>query len=181
MSGIFGIHFLNGAPVSDPQLKRMSGLLAHRGPDGEGRWCDHSVGLGHRMLCTTPEAITEQVPLVDRAGSLVITADARLDNRVELISALGVSANSSDGELILAAYRKWGEACPEHLLGDFAFAIWDARDQSLFCARDHFGVRPFYYYLSQSIFVFATEIKALFSMPEVQRKLNEVRLGDHLA
>ena len=70
--------------------------------------------------------------------------------------------NVSDSYFILKSYEKWGEKCPEYLLGDFAFAIWDKNKEKLFCARDHMGVKPFYYYLDENIFVFGTEIKALY-------------------
>ncbi|RMF00571.1 MAG: lasso peptide isopeptide bond-forming cyclase, partial [Chloroflexi bacterium] len=79
--------------------------------------------------------------------------------------------------LILAAYQRWGEACPEHLIGDFAFAIWDANRQSLFCARDIVGDRPFYYYLGSGLFIFGSEAKALFCHPAVPRRLNESMVG----
>ncbi len=186
MSAIFGIQHFDGRPVEHLGLERMGRALAHRGPDGSGIWCDGAVGLGHRMLRTTPESLSERLPFTDPSGHFVITGDARLDNRDELIAALGpsaqVSAQSGDTELILAAYRHWGERCPQKLLGDFAFAIWDRKKQSLFCARDHFGVRPFYYYFSpHRTFMFASEVKSLLSLPEVPRELNEVRVGDHLA
>jgi asparagine synthase (glutamine-hydrolysing) len=136
------------------------------------------------MLWTTPESLREELPLVDKTGDLVITADARIDNRKELIDALGLSLRPSeqisDSELILGAYQKWGEDSPEKLLGDFAFAIWDRRKQLLFCARDHVGVKPFYYYLSDRVFAFASEIEALLCVPEVPRRLNEVRVADLL-
>ena len=79
----------------------------------------------------------------------------------------------SDSYFILKSYEKWGEKCPEHLLGDFAFAIWDENEDKLFCARDHIGVKPFYYYLDDDMFVFGTEIKALFNVPSIPYKLNE--------
>jgi asparagine synthase (glutamine-hydrolysing) len=138
------------------------------------------------MLWTTPESLHEKLPLVNHAGNLAITADARIDNREELITALTLNGYSSfqpinDSALILAAYEKWGEHCPEKLLGDFVFAIWDARKQSLFCARDHMGVKPFYYYVSDKAFFFATEIKALLCLSQVPRRLNELRVADYLA
>src|SRR5262249_25067173 len=142
-------------------------------------------GLSHQMLPTTPKAIKEDFPLVAPASALVLTADASIDNRDELISLLGLTNRApiemSDSEVILAAYQKWGERCPEKLIGDFAFALWDRRSQVLFCARDHFGVKPFYYYRSDQLFAFASEIKALLCLPEVPRRLNEVRVADYLA
>ncbi|MCM3901866.1 MAG: asparagine synthetase B, partial [Pyrinomonadaceae bacterium] len=186
MSAIFGMHYLDDRPVPRSYLARMSEVLAHRGPDGSRLWCDGTVGLGQRMLWTTPESLNESLPFQDSSGDFVITTDARLDNRDELISNLDSSGlkvkGITDSELILAAYRQWGECCTEKLLGDFAFAIWDKRERILFCARDHFGVRPFYYYSSPTkAFVFASEMKAVFALPEVPYELNEVRLGDHLA
>jgi asparagine synthase (glutamine-hydrolysing) len=184
MSGIVGIYYLNNQPVERQQLGQMVDTLAHRGPDGADVWCSGSVGLGHRMLWTTPESLLEKLPLVNQTGDLVLTSDCRIDNRDELISALHFdncpSDKITDSDLVLAAYQKWGEQCPEHLLGDFAFAIWDKGKQELFCARDHFGVKPFYYYSSVNIFAFATEIKGLFCLPEIPRKLNEKKVADNL-
>jgi asparagine synthase (glutamine-hydrolysing) len=162
----------------------MVAILAHRGPDTHGIWTDTLVGLGHRTLWTTPESVRERLPLSNARGDLVLTADARLDNREEVLDTLGPSGRQgeevTDGALILAAYERWGVRCPEQLLGDFAFAIWDQRKRLLFCARDHFGVKPFYYYSSPRLFAFASEIKALLALPEIPRRLNEVRVADYL-
>jgi len=161
----------------------MDAALAHRGPDGL-TWCGGAVGLGHRMLHTTPESLHETLPLRHPAGHLVLTADARIDNRDELIPALAIRrpfAEITDSDLILAAYEKWGERCPEKLLGDFAFVIWDTHLRHLFCARDHYGVKPFYYvHLPGQLFAFSSEIESLFHLPEVPRKINEIAIADHL-
>lgn len=183
MSAIVGILNLEGRPVERPVLEQMVNSLAHRGADGVGVWSEGNIGIGHRMLWTTPESLHEELPLANKAGNLVITADARLDNRDELIHALdlgGPGDAMSDSVLILEAYEKWGERCPEKLLGDFVFAIWDRRRQTLFCARDHMGIKPFYYHQTGRVFVFATEIKALLCVPEVPRRLNETRVADYL-
>lgn len=182
MSGIVGIYYLNDRPVERQNLRRMVNILAHRGPDGVDIWYSGSIGLGHRMLWTTPESLVEKLPLVDSTGKIVITADARIDNRSELISTLNLNDRPlpkiTDSELILAAYVKWGQKCPEKLLGDFAFAIWDGRKNELFCARDYIGVKPFYYYYKPgNIFAFASEIKALLCLAEVPRKINEAKIG----
>lgn len=183
MSGIAGINYLNQQPIEREKLARMVDILKHRGGDGVNIWHQGSIGLGHQMLWTTPESLREKLPAAQ--GKLAITADARLDNREELIPALGLAdyptENITDSDLILAAYEKWGELCPERLLGDFAFGIWDGRNHSLFCARDYFGVKPFYYYHHPGkLFTFASEIKALLCLGEVPRRLNEVRIGDYL-
>ncbi len=184
MSAIAGIYLLDGRSVDPADLERMVERLAHRGPDGSASWTSGPVGLGHRMLWTTPESLHEKFPLGNPTGTIVLTADARLDNRDELITALRINGRPhgeiTDSELILNAYERWGERCPDKLLGDFAFAVWDGRTQTLFCARDHLGVRPFYYYRSGQMFVFGSEIKALLCLPEVPRRLNEVRVADYL-
>lgn len=185
MSGIVGIYYLDGRHVDHKDLRRMVDRLEHRGPDGEGIWYKGSIGLGHRMLWTTPESLKEKLPLVYRNGKLVITADARIDNRDELISSLDIKnrplGDITDSEIILDSYEKWGEGCPEKLIGDFAFAIWDGYNQKLFCARDTMGIKPFYYYKSDKLFVFASEIKALLCLKEVPRKLNELMVAFYLA
>jgi len=162
----------------------MVDTIAHRGPDGARVWSNGPVGLGHRMLHTTPESLHEQLPFTSRCGNYTITADARIDNRDELIQQLGLDDRPreyiSDSAIVLAAYQRWGERCPEKLLGDFAFAIWDACKRQMFCARDHFGVRPFYYYCADSALVFASEIKALWSLAGVPRRLNEEMIAYYM-
>jgi asparagine synthase (glutamine-hydrolysing) len=184
MSGIMGIFYRDGRLVDREDLRQMSSTLYQRGPDGEGIWCEGSVGFANRMLWTTPESQRETLPSVSESGKLAITADARIDNREELIHLLKFKSvprsEISDSDLILAAYRKWEERCPEYLLGDFAFAIWDQKKHQLFCARDHSGVKPFYYYITGQIFVFASEIKAILCLAEIPARLNEDKVADHL-
>ena len=184
MSAIFGIYYLDGKPVESRLLDAMSKTLAHRGSDSSGIWTEGSVGLGHRMLWTTPESLTEKLPKSILDGDLVITADARIDNREALFAELAISSDRSryisDSEIILLAYEKWGEGCTSKLLGDFAFAIWDKRRHHVFCVRDHFGVKPLYYYSSENIFVFASEIKALWCVKGIPKKVNELKVSDHL-
>ena len=183
MSGIVGIYHLNKHTVNAKDVRLMVDTIAHRGPNGSDVWVEGSIGLGHRMLWTTPESLVETLPLT-KAG-LTITADARIDNRDELILLLGLSDRSAetltDSDIILAAYEKWGSQCPEKLLGDFAFAIWNSVSQTLFCARDHFGVKPFYYYYQPGeIFAIASEIKAVLCLSQVPQQLDPIRIGDYL-
>ncbi|MGB5900381.1 MAG: lasso peptide isopeptide bond-forming cyclase [Geitlerinemataceae cyanobacterium] len=185
MSGIVGIFYLDDRNVDRTQLNRLVDTLAHRGPDGAKSWSQGSIGFGHRMLWTTPESLLETLPLANATGNVVLTADARIDNRDELIDILGLNDRPAekitDSQLILSAYEKWGEDCPQYLLGDFAFAIWNERQQTLFCARDHFGIKPLYYCLQRGrVFCFASEIKAILSLPEIPRRVNEVRIADYL-
>jgi asparagine synthase (glutamine-hydrolysing) len=186
MSAVLGIFNLDGQPVDQRWLKDMWSKLSHRGPDGGAVWSEGTIGLGSQMLWTTPESLLERMPLSKPESSLTIVADARIDNREELIANLGLqnkpAASRTDSHVILAAYEKWGDNCPERLIGDFAFAIWDGRSQSLFCARDHFGIKPFYYFHKHNTcFIFASEIKGLLAAPIVPRRLNETRVADYLA
>lgn len=182
MSGIVALYHRRGQPVA-AELEPMLAALVHRGPDGVHTWCNGAVGLGHLLLRTTPDAPGAIQPLV--SGELTITADARLDNRAELIQALRLDDHPAhelaDAALLLAAYTRWGERCVDHLLGDFAFAVWDGRTRELFCARDHLGVRPFYYHAAPARFACASEIKALLPLPGVTRTVDDARVAEFLA
>lgn len=184
MSAITGILYLDHQPVDVDHLRRMVHVLSHRGPDGTNLWSAGHIGLGNCLLQTTPESLLEKLPLSDASQTLVLTADARIDNRSDLIQQLQLNSQApetiTDSALILAAYEQWGEACPEYFIGDFAFALWDETNQHLFCARDHFGVKPFFYYASDHAFVFASEIKALWCLPTIPKDLNEVIVADYL-
>lgn len=184
MSGICGIVSLDGSEPSAAQIEAIIDPLERRGPDGRHHWRDGQVALGQTLLATTPEALVEVLPLTDPANGCTITADVRLDNREELIAALGLAGETrmiGDGELILRAYMHWGEDCPTHLLGDFAFAIWDSSANQLFCARDHMGIRQFsYYHEPGEVFVFATEPEAVLAHAGVPQRINEGRIADFL-
>src|SRR5262245_26319534 len=173
---------LDGSEPSQPQLDSILEPLARRGPDATHSWRQGPVALGHTLLATTPESLVEVLPLTDPDSGCTITADVRLDNRVELIARLELAAEDrtiGDGELILRAYLRWGEECPARLLGDFAFVIWDPRSQRLFCARDHMGMRQLlYHHRPGTHFVFATEAGAVCAHPDVPRRINEGRIAD---
>jgi asparagine synthase (glutamine-hydrolysing) len=133
------------------------------------------------MLHTTPESLQEMLPAIDSAAGLAITADARIDNRDELIRDLRLQEQPglADSELILAAYRRWGEGCVDHLVGDFAFAIWDRRAGRLFVARDPLGCKPFYYAVSAGRFVFASSADAVAAVTGAA--MSEGRIADYLS
>ena len=162
----------------------MTASLERRGPEGTHHWYQDRVALGHTLLATTPEALIEVMPLTIPASGCTITADARLDNRTELIARLGLEVERrtiGDGELILLAYISFGEACLDYLLGDFAFAIWDCRKDRLFCARDHFGMRQLTYcYVPERVFVFSTEPRSILTHANVPCHVNEVRIANFL-
>lgn len=181
MSGIGGIVRLDGTPVASRDINAMSAAIAHRGGDDNRVWSNGSVAFAHAMLRTTAESHTEPQPLID--GSLSIVADVRLDNRAELLSLLGIRNESiGDAAILLAAFRKWDHACLAHIEGDFAFAIWNERDRSLFCARDPFGVKQFVYAeRPRKLFAFASEMRALLALDEIPRDVDEKRIANFLA
>ena len=184
MSGICGLFNLDDAPVAEAGLAAMTAHLEARGPDRREHWQDGSVGLGHALLATTPEARFEPQPCVHAETGCVITADVRLDNREALHDALGVARPLDavgDAELIVLSYLEWGERCVDRLLGDFAFAIRDPRQRKLFCARDHFGLRPFcYHHAPRQRFVFASDARAILMLPQIPLRINEGRVADFL-
>ncbi|MGB1249575.1 MAG: asparagine synthase-related protein [Candidatus Promineifilaceae bacterium] len=178
MSGIYGIFRKDGAPVSAESMAEIRKPIAFWGRDGADEWRADCIGLGHLMLHTTPESLHERLPIVHpHRPKLVITADARLDNRASLCRTLSIPqaqhATIGDSLLILLAYERWGKTCVHHICGDFAFAIWDGEQRTLFCARDITGVRPFLYYDSSQFFVFASDIRGLLACPQIPRRLRE--------
>jgi asparagine synthase (glutamine-hydrolysing) len=181
MSGICGI-----VTLAEPgrQIGRMTDILSRRGPEGTSHWHGADLSLGHTLLATTPQALIELLPLHDPQSGCAITADVRLDNREELLGVLGIAEDPEtvgDGRLILEAYLKWGDACLDHLLGDFAFALWDGRRRRLFCARDHFGMRPFNWFCEDGCFAFASEPDAILALEGMGFRLNDERIADYLA
>jgi asparagine synthase (glutamine-hydrolysing) len=175
VSGIAVLYERGGAAAAEARLARMLERLRHRGPDRRSHLCLGPVALGQCMLETTPEDALDQQPLRAASAARWIIADARLDNREELLSA-GRAAGDvaepvSDAGLILWAYERWGEDCPERLIGDFAFVIWDGEARRLFCARDHLGVRPLYYHHDGRALRAASEMNALFADERVPRRL----------
>jgi asparagine synthase (glutamine-hydrolysing) len=184
MSGIVGILNPEGLAVDQRLLTTMTEHLAYRGPDAQDMWLDGQVGFGHTMLRTTFEQATERQPC-SLDGQVWITADARVDGRQELKQKLETNGRNelktaTDVELILHAYHVWGEDCVDHLLGDFAFAIWDGRQGTLFCARDHFGVKPFFYAQKNGTFIFSSDLNCLRLHPLVSDELNELAIADFL-
>ncbi len=177
MCGISGAFNFKCNPVPDLEhrLKVMNTLQRHRGPDGEGSWqhANQHVGFGHRRLSII-DLTTGSQPMSDRAGNYV-TFNGEIYNYIELRGELDPEnfVTTSDTEVILYAYHKWGPDCVNHFRGMFAFALWDEENQVLFCARDRFGIKPFYYTVSDDVFYFASEVKALLPFLEnIETDLN---------
>ena len=163
MSGIAGIIHMDGKPIEPGLIEKMTGAMAHRGPDGIHHWVKGSVALGQCLLNDSAGSLDAAQPLT-RDGLVWIVADARIDARQALLSDLRLAGRrlvdaATDVELILEAYAVFGDAFLHHLLGDFAFAIWDSRHAKLICARDHFGVRPLFYAKTNKSFFVTIQVQ----------------------
>ncbi len=181
MSAICGLVNWENDPSQRPRLAKMLNALAHHGLDGTNSWTQGGVAFGHQTKRITPESQFEQQPRHDPIAGLTITADVRLDNRDELFRQLGLSQQDglerSDSHLILTAYKKWGEAFVNYLIGDFSFALWDEPNHKLICCRDHLGNRPLFYHYKQGNFVFASEAKGvLATLSDVQLNKRKIAL-----
>lgn len=183
MSGIFGLIHDAGEAASLARLQKMQSAMAHWGPDGGGLWRDDHCALGQRLLYNTPEAVHERLPRWVPEARLAITAEARIDNRDELCDHFAIPRaerpTTPDSDLILRAYLKWGEASPEHLLGDWSFAIWHPDARKLFLARDHHGNTSLCYWRQGEQFAFASAPQALHAIG-APRRLNELYLAQVL-
>ena len=183
MSGFFGIFNRNGKNVTHETVDVLLDAMSYRDPDEADVRISGSVALGHGMLRNTPESGYEHLPLYD--GTYVLTMDARIDNREELAEEIELPTDRplceiGDSEFVLGAYRKWGEACPEHLLGDFAFAIRDEKRKRVFCARDQVGVKQFYYHLSDDLFLFGNDLKVLTAYPDISQTVNDEAVANYI-
>lgn len=179
MCGITGILDFKG-PVARACLDKFTDSLAHRGPDGRGVYIEGNLGLGHRRLAVLDRSDAGACPmkLVAKGGrTLFITFNGEVYNFIEIrreLQALGHDFHThTDTEVVLAAYAAWGPNCLLRFNGMFAFAIWDSLEQTLFLARDRFGVKPLYFAVQDARFAFASELKAFVSLEGFQRACNE--------
>lgn len=184
MCGIAGFVTIAPNTGSEAVLRRMTDRLRHRGPDDSGLYtCSHAF-LGHRRLSIVDVASGHQ-PMRNETGSNWLIYNGEIFNhasiRVELERAGRKYATRSDTETILHAYAQYGLECATHFRGMFAFAIWDADKQLLFCVRDRLGIKPFYYYWDGRVLAFASEIKALLEHPSIRTEFDESVLGEYLA
>jgi asparagine synthase (glutamine-hydrolysing) len=185
MSGIVGIIHFDGQPVKPGQIEQMTAAMAYRGPDGIQHWHNGSIALGHCMLRTTPEALQETQPWPNEANSLMLVMDGRVDNwqtlRQQLLAQGVTLRNRSDAELVLRSYELWGKHCVNHIEGDFALAIWDAKQQTVFCARDPLGNKTLHYHWDGNTLAFASELHPILALPWVKEVVNEGMLAEFLA
>ncbi len=185
MCGIAGLWNRTGEPVSREVIERMTRLLAHRGPDGEGIYVNGPIGLGHRRLAVLDLSPAGAQPMSTPDGRIWITYNGEIFNVQELrqtLEARGYSFRSrTDTEVILYAYQEWGRACLARFNGMFAFALWDADEQMLWLVRDRLGVKPLFYSLHPSCLAFASEIKGLLPALPTAPALNEEALHRFLS
>lgn len=185
MCGICGIQSIDSTtPPERREIEQMSRAINHRGPDGSGIFVEGPVGLGHRRLSIVDVASGAQ-PMSNEDDSLQIVFNGEIYNHLELRKWLEARGHKyrthCDTETILHLFEERGVDCVRQLRGMFAFAIWDRRRQSLFCARDRLGIKPFYYTLAQGRLIFGSEIKALLEAKWAPRRINRYALREYLA
>ncbi|MFX0196986.1 MAG: asparagine synthase (glutamine-hydrolyzing) [Candidatus Hodarchaeota archaeon] len=176
MCGIVGIFNTNGAPVSPAILRKMTDVMSHRGPDGEGFYVDSFVGLAHRRLAILDLTSAGHQPMITEDGSISISYNGEVYNFREIraeLEALGYGFRSNtDTEVVLNAFHKWGTESVARFNGIFAFTTWDKRTQTLTLIRDRYGTKPLYYYQCGDTFLFASEIKSFLHYPDFKVELD---------
>ncbi len=184
MCGIAGIFSINKDCDDKRHIEKMCDIISYRGPDGQGYYTDDFVALGHRRLSIIDLSDNGLQPMSNEDGSLWIIYNGEIYNYRDLRAELAAKGHNfksqTDTEVILHLYEEERESCLNRLRGMFAFAIWDTRGKSLFCARDRFGIKPFHYFSGGGKFIFASEIKAILQHPLAPRGLNKTALKDYL-
>jgi asparagine synthase (glutamine-hydrolysing) len=184
MCGISGIISTSNKPIDSHAIRRMNDLIAHRGPDDEGFFFGKNFALGHRRLSIIDLSKDGHQPMT-YLGKYTITYNGEVYNYLELKHELEKCGyqfySKTDTEVILAAYDKWGANCVEHFNGMWAFAIYDLEKNIIFCSRDRFGIKPFYYAKIGKNFCLASEIKQFTTIGGWQAVMNEARVWEFLA
>jgi asparagine synthase (glutamine-hydrolysing) len=185
MCGIAGQYCMQGGEPDKRLLAEMSRRLAHRGPDGEGTYFSGNVGLAHRRLAIIDLSDDGLQPMCNDDRSICLVFNGEIYNYIELREELREKghrfASQSDTEVIIHAYEEWGRDCLARFNGMWAFALYDGRKQEIFCSRDRFGIKPFYYTRVNGSFLFASEIKALLSHHGAGKRPDDAMLGTYLA
>lgn len=183
MCGIAGIYSPK-VKMDKESVMRMTKVLSHRGMDDEGFYFGEDIILGHRRLSIIDLSADGHQPMSNEDGSVWITYNGEVYNYVELMAELKarghIFKSRTDTEVIIHAYEEWGDGCLSRFNGMFSFAVWDGRAGRLFCARDRFGIKPFYYFYDGTRFIFASEIKALFEDRSIERRPNNQIVYDFL-
>ena len=185
MCGLGGlVYFDRDRKIDGSILKRMADSIRHRGPDDEGYYINQNVGLAFRRLSII-DLNTGHQPLSNANDSIFIVFNGEIYNFLELRKILNQKGyafkTDTDTEVILHLYEEYGSDCLKYLRGMFAFAIWDNNKQQLFCTRDRFGIKPFYYYTDNQKFVFGSEIKAVIQSEDIDKTLSDEALNSYFA
>jgi asparagine synthase (glutamine-hydrolysing) len=182
IAGIFSFH--QNAPATSAQIQKMADAIRHRGPDDEGFYVNGNIALGHRRLAIIDLSPDGHQPMAGPDGSTWIIYNGEIYNYLELRAALKAKGHQfksqSDTEVMLHAYQEYGPDCVRQFNGMFAFALWDARQQRLFLARDRFGIKPLYFCRTAQQLLFASEIKALLAVMEKRPSPNRQLVYDFL-
>ena len=179
MCGIAGIYHFNGIQVEKKTIDTLTDAVAHRGPDGRGIWFNSSsdLALGHRRLSILDTSENGSQPMSYDNGRYCITLNGEIYNFIEIKEELGKAGyifnTQTDTEVILAAYKCWGQGMLDKFNGMWAFAIYDTVEKSLFLSRDRFGVKPLYYYNEEGKFYFSSEVQAIHKLLGYKHELNE--------
>ena len=183
MCGITGIIDYRGANVAPPILKAMTDSIAHRGPDGEGHWLEDGIGLGHRRLAIIDLTHRADQPMMSRDNRYVLTYNGEIYNFRELkleLEAMGYAfRSSSDTEVVLIAWIKWGPKALDRFNGMFSFAIWDRKEKTLTIARDRYGIKPLYFCETAKGFIFGSEQKAILASSVVSASIDKKALLEY--
>lgn len=185
MTALAGLWNFDGRPDAAGPCRRMLSAQQLYGPHDTALWDDGAVAIGRCLYRTLPEDAFDRRPQSGGGGRFILVGDVRLDNRDELVRALGTDAGQSaawcDSALLMSAWERWESALFDHLVGDYAFALWDARERSLFLARDPLGNRPLHYHRGDGFVAFASMPKGLHALASVAYAPDEVRAAEFLA
>ena len=184
MCGIAGFVNTSLSGGDERILRRMTGVIAHRGPDDTGVWHDDSAFIGQRRLSIIDVSSAGHQPMPNETGELWIVFNGEIFNHADLRPGLEQAGHRyqshCDTETIVHSFEQFGPDCVTRFRGMFSFAIWDKTNRRLFCARDRLGIKPFYYFWNGSVFAFASEIKALLEHPAISASLRESALPEYL-
>ncbi|HMH23200.1 MAG TPA: asparagine synthase (glutamine-hydrolyzing) [Puia sp.] len=183
MCGIAGIVKFNGLASGEAAIRGMTDAIAHRGPDADGFWMEDGVAFGHRRLSIIDLSTAANQPFTDHSGRYVMVFNGEMYNYQEVKALITDYPfhTTSDTEVLIAAYIKWGADCLKYFRGMFAFAIWDRQEKEIFIARDRMGVKPLYYFTDGEILLFASEVRSILTTGLVKKKVNQAALADYFS
>lgn len=183
MCGLAGLYYFNQQTSGSAAIRQMTDCIAHRGPDAEGFYNDEQVALGHRRLSIIDLSANSNQPFHEASGRYVIIFNGEIYNYQEVKKLLPgyPYRTTSDTEVVVAAFAKWGTDCMKYFKGMFAFAIWDRQERELTVVRDRFGVKPLYYYSDDKVLVFASEVRSILQSGLVKKKLDERGLYEYFS